>query len=87
MPYRVEVSPAAGRDLRRLPPDVRARLETVVMALADEPRPPGVRKIQGEEQAHRVRLGDYRVVYDVHDAEKLVAILHVGRRNERTYRR
>lgn len=87
MPYRVEVSPAAGRDLRRLPPDVRARLETVVMALADEPRPPGVRKIQGEEQARRVRLGDHRVVYDVLDAEKLVVILHVGRRNERTYRR
>ena len=87
MPYRVEVSPAAGRDLRRLPAQVRDRLEPVIMALGEEPRPHGVRKIKGAEHAYRVRQGDYRVVYEVYDDEQLVVILYVGRRNEGTYRR
>ncbi|MBI2303182.1 MAG: type II toxin-antitoxin system RelE/ParE family toxin [Chloroflexi bacterium] len=87
MPYRVEISPAAGRELRRLLLPVRDRLEPVIMALAEEPRPQGVRKLQGGERAYRIRVGDYRVVYEVYDNENLVVILRVGRRTESTYRR
>ena len=86
MPHRVEISPAAARDIRQLPEAVRTRLEPVILALATQPRPPGVRKIQGAERAYRVRVGDYRGVYEVHDAEALVVVLHIGRRTERTYR-
>jgi len=87
VPYRVEISPAAGRDLRRLPAAIRKKLEPTVLALADEPRPDGVRKIRGQERSYRVRQGDYRVIYDIDDDERLVVILHVDRRSESTYRR
>jgi len=88
--YRLEVSPAADRDLERLKQRIRRydfeRLRTAVRELANEPRPHGVRKIKGVETAFRIRVGNYRVVYEIYDTENLVLILHVGRRTETTYR-
>jgi mRNA interferase RelE/StbE len=85
--YRVELAPAAQRDLRPLPPEVQARLATPIQALAEDPRPAGVRKLRGEERTWRIRVGPYRVVYDIHDDRALVVILKVARRSETTYRR
>lgn len=87
MAHRVELAPAAQRDLRRLPPEIRQRLQTAILSLAHEPRPPGVRKIEGQDNAYRVRVGAYRIIYDVYDRDHLVLILRVSRRTERTYRR
>ena len=86
MPYRVELAPAAQRDLRRLPPHIQERLAAPIQALADNPRPSGVRKIQGEDRGWRIRVGQYRVVYDVHDDRSIVVVLKVDRRRETTYR-
>ncbi len=89
--YRVEISPAADRDLERLKSRIRMqdfeRLRNAVRGLAEEPRPQGVRKIRGAEKAYRIRVGNYRVVYDVYDSDNLVLILQVARRSETTYRR
>ncbi|RLC92348.1 MAG: type II toxin-antitoxin system RelE/ParE family toxin [Chloroflexi bacterium] len=88
--HRIEVSPAAGRDLDRLKKRIQRhdfeRLRLAVRGLADEPRPHGVRKIKGAERAFRIRVGSYRVVYEVYDDENLVLILQVARRTETTYR-
>ena len=88
--YRIEVSPAAGRDLDRLKKRIQRldfeRLRTAIGNLADDPRPHGVRKIKGAETAYRIRVGDYRVVYEVYDRDSLVLILQVVRRTETTYR-
>jgi len=88
--YRLEVSPAAGRDLGKLKQRIRRhdfeRLRTAIRGLADEPRPQGLRKIRGAERAYRIRAGDYRVVYEIYDSENLVLILQVARRTETTYR-
>ena len=88
--YRIEVSPAAGRDLDRLKKRIQRhdfeRLRIAIGSLADEPRPQGVRKIRGAERAFRIRVGSYRVVYEVYDDENLVLILQVARRTETTYR-
>ena len=86
MPYRVELAPAAQRDLRRLPPWVQARLAAPIQALGQTPRPPGVRKLQGQDRTWRIRIGPYRVVYDIHDDQQLVVVLKVDRRRESTYR-
>ena len=85
-PYRVELAPAAQRHLRRLPREAQARLATPIQALAENPRPVGVRKLRGEERTWRIRIGPYRVVYDVFDDRALVIILKVVRRTEATYR-
>lgn len=88
--HRLEVSPAADRDLDRLKQRIRRRdfesLRAAIGGLAEDPRPHGVRKIKGAERAYRIRAGDYRVVYEVHDNEKPVLILQVTRRTETTYR-
>jgi len=88
--YRIEVSPAADRDLEKLKSRIRTqdfeRLRKAVRSLAGNPRPRGVRKIRGAEKAYRIRAGNYRVVYDVYDSDNLVLILQVARRSETTYR-
>jgi mRNA interferase RelE/StbE len=88
--YRIEISPAADRDLGKLKGRIRLqdfeRLRNAVRSLAKEPRPRGARKIRGAEKAHRIRVGNYRVVYDVYDSDELVLILQVVRRSETTYR-
>lgn len=88
--FRIEVSPAADRDLERLKRRIQKhdfeRLSAAIRGLADEPRPQGVRKIRGGERAFRIRVGSYRVVYEVYDNEHLVLLLQVVRRSETTYR-
>ncbi|MCZ6535231.1 MAG: type II toxin-antitoxin system RelE/ParE family toxin [Dehalococcoidia bacterium] len=87
MPYRVELAPAAQRDLRRLPRDIQVRVVTPIQALSENPRPTGVRKLRGEERTWRIRVGPYRVVNDIHEDRALVVILKIARRSETTYRR
>ena len=88
--YRLEVSPAADRDLEKLKGRIKRhdfdRLRTAISGLAEEPRPQGVRKIKGTERAYRIKTGNYRVVYEVYDNENLGLILQVVRRSETTYR-
>ena len=88
--YKIEISPAAGRDLERLKNRITKqdfeRLRNAINILAEEPRPQGVRKIKGEERAFRIRVGSYRIVYEVYDNSKLILILYVVRRSESTYR-
>jgi len=62
------------------------QLRNAIRSLAENPRPQGVRKIRGAEKAYRIRVGNYRVVYDVYDSDNLVLILQVARRSETTYR-
>ena len=87
MPYQIELAPAAQRDLRRLPQEIQSRLAPLIQALAESPRPPGVRKLRGDDTAWRVRAGPYRIVYDIYEDQSLVVILKVTRRNETTYKR
>ncbi len=83
---RVELAPAAQRQLRRIPPGDAARLRGPILALASEPHPPGVVKLVGTD-LWRLRVGDLRIVYLVDDADDLIIILRVARRSESTYRR
>jgi len=88
--YKLEVSPAADRDLDRLKQRIRRhdfeRLRTAIRGLANEPRPHGVRKIKGADEAYRIRVGNYRVVYEIYDHESMVLILNVAHRTGITYR-
>jgi mRNA interferase RelE/StbE len=88
--YRIEVSPAADRDIEKLKERINQmdfkRLRTAVGNLAKEPRSLGVRKIKGAERAYRVRVGSYRIIYEIYDSDHLVLILKISRRNETTYR-
>ena len=65
MAYDVFLKPAALRDLRKLPEDIRRRVAVRIDALAGDPRPAGIERLQGEADLYRVRLRDYRIVYQV----------------------
>ena len=84
--YRVELAPAAMRQLRTLPPGEAARLRAPILALGIEPRPAGCARLHRSE-LWRLRVGDLRVVYAIDDAAALVVVLRVARRAESTYRR
>jgi len=87
--YRLEVSPAANRDLTKLGQRIQVYdfecLRTAIDNLANQPRPSGGRKIKGEDNAYRIRVGDYRIVYEIYDNENTVVLLQVVRRSETTY--
>jgi mRNA interferase RelE/StbE len=65
---------------------VAAGLRGPILALALEPRPPGVTKLDGSD-FWRIRIGDLRVIYAIDDDERLVVVLRAARRSESTYRR
>jgi mRNA interferase RelE/StbE len=58
----------------------------VILDLADDPRPSGVRKLASLERVYRLRVGAYRVIYEIYDDRLLVLVLQVARRSESTYR-
>ena len=70
------------RDLKKLPEPVRQRLQPHIELLATDPRPPGVVKLEGTEKGYRIRIGDYRVLYEIHDAVLRVAVVKVGHRRD-----
>lgn len=82
MTYRVELSPAAARQLRKLDPSARQRVQAAIELLAQEPRPPGAKKLVGGAGEWRVRTGDYRIVYEMDDGVLLILVLAVGHRRE-----
>lgn len=82
MTYRVTVAPAAARQLRKLDPPVRRRIQAVLELLSVNPRPPSATQLVGGTGEWRVRTGDYRVVYEIADAELLVLVLRAGHRRE-----
>lgn len=82
MPYRVDTKPRALKDLAALPADVLPRVDTVLLSLADNPRPRGAKKLADEDDVWRVRIGDYRVLYTIDADEELVTIVRIRHRRE-----
>ena len=81
MSYRIELRPAATRALRKIDPKDRGRIQGAIALLARNPRPPGSRTLTGRD-GMRVRVGDYRIIYTVHDDVLLVVVVTVGHRRE-----
>ena len=79
--YRIELRPAAVRSLRKLEPQVRRRVQGAIALLAQDPRPPGARALQGRPGL-RVRVGDYRIIYAVEDDVLLVIVVRLGHRGD-----
>ena len=80
--YRVEFTPAAERQRRKLPDAVLRRIVRVVEELEAEPRPPGVRKLADENNLWRLRVGDFRVIYSIEDDRLLVLVVRVANRRD-----
>ncbi|MBI2166005.1 MAG: type II toxin-antitoxin system RelE/ParE family toxin [Chloroflexi bacterium] len=80
--YRVQVTRAAFKELESLPPDQGRRVLTAIESLIFDPRPKQSRKLAGSRVSYRVRVGDYRILYQVNERAKLVKVFAVGHRRE-----
>ena len=83
--YDLALKPSVLKDFRRLPNDAAERVLARVNALVDHPFPPGVVKLSGAERLYRIRIGDYRAVYEV-DPIRRAIIVHYVRHRRDAYR-
>ena len=80
--FRVELTTAAAREVRKLDPPIRRRILVALAELESEPRPAGARKLVGFDDAWRARVGDYRILYEVSDGIVLVTVFRVAHRRD-----
>ena len=82
MRYELIIKPTAERSLDRLSQTIRRCIVDALEELRSEPRPAGCLKMAGDENAWRIRVGDYRIVYEIHDGRLLVLVVRVGHRKD-----
>ncbi len=80
--YEVYLEKSAEKDLRRLTSENFYRIVPSIRALAENPRPIGCRKLSGSRNDWRIRVGNYRVIYEMDDEEKAVRVMRVRHRRE-----
>jgi mRNA interferase RelE/StbE len=80
--YCVLLERAAEKDLARIPSEMHDRIIAAIQDLANNPRPSGCRKLAGSKKDWRIRVGDYRVVYEIADAIRVVRVNRVRHRRE-----
>jgi mRNA interferase RelE/StbE len=79
--YQVILPKSVQKELDRLPDVIAKRILDAMAILKTQPRPPGCKKLRGEK-AWRIRVGDYRVIYEIHDKLLLVTVVTVGHRRD-----
>lgn len=77
MPYRLDFVSSARREFLALSLDVRRRIDAQLVKLPDEPRPKGSKSLKGYQDLFRIRVGVYRVVYEIDDAARVVTVTRV----------
>lgn len=82
MAFRIEWKKSTRKDIRKLPSSVADRIIKAVEDLSESPFPHGVEKLSGSEHAYRIRLGDYRIVYEVVAELKLIEVQRVRHRKD-----
>ncbi len=80
MSYKVKILRGALKQLKKIPSEIQERIQIKIDDLATEPRQNGVKKLKGKENAYRIRVGDYRVIYDIFDDLLVVNVVEVGHR-------
>jgi mRNA interferase RelE/StbE len=81
MIYTVFIRKSAQKSIARLVPSFQDRIFHAIQELASNPRPVGVKKLAGRE-AWRIRIGDYRVIYEIYDVRRIIIVIVVGHRRE-----
>lgn len=81
MSYTIEILRAAAKQLAKIDRQYRSRIIDAIRTLADHPRPAGCKKLSGRP-AWRIRVGSYRVIYEIHDDKLVVLIIAIGDRKQ-----
>ena len=81
MTYTITILRRAQKELAGLPQGPYVRLRDAIRHLAEEPRPSGSKKLTGRT-GWRVRVGSYRIIYEIDDADRLITVMHIGHRRD-----
>ena len=81
MSYSIEILRSAKKYLSKIPRQNQDRIISAINSLADTPRPNGCKKLSGRP-AWRIRIGSYRVIYEVQDDKLIITVIHIGHRKE-----
>lgn len=82
MAYTVELKPSAAKALEALPKPDQRRIAARIDTLATDPRPVGVKKLEGEDDLYQLRVGDYRVVYRIQARRLIVLVVRIAHRRD-----
>jgi len=82
MSYQIRYLRGVERDLSRLPKHILSRIDAAILSLANQPRPQGVIKLAGAKNLYRIRVSDWRIVYEIRDASQIIEIQIVAHRRE-----
>lgn len=82
MKYKIFIAKPVQKQIAKLPSKMQARIDEKIYQLAVQPRPEGVRKLKGYDNEYRIRVGNYRVRYEISDAESLIRILQCRHRKD-----
>lgn len=85
MAYEIQLEKSAAKQLSKLERRVQVKIAEKINALAFDPRPHGYKKLVDEGGTCRVKVGDYRILYDIFDRVLIVNVISIAKRNERTY--
>jgi mRNA interferase RelE/StbE len=80
--YRVTLAATAVKERQRIDSVVRKRIDQTLQGLLSEPRPSGVKKLSGKYQDWRVRVGDYRILYEIDDDQQLITVWRIAHRRD-----
>jgi mRNA interferase RelE/StbE len=80
--YSITISPHAKSDIDSLDKPIKRRVGAAIETLADNPHPTGSKKLQGKDDTWRIRVGDYRILYDIKNKELVILVVKVGHRRE-----
>ncbi len=82
MRYTVQLRPSAFKSFKNLPRKEQIRIAAAIESLAEDPRPAGVKKLAAEEDIWRIRIGQYRVIYQIEQGKLLILVLKIRHRKE-----
>lgn len=80
--YRIEFTRSAEKDLRRIEKSRVPAIYDEIERLSEDPRPLGVKKLAGADRTYRIRVGDYRVVYEIQDEVLLILVIRIAHRKD-----
>jgi mRNA interferase RelE/StbE len=81
MTYSIQILRRAQKELAQLPKQEYERIKEAVKNLSQDPRPQGCKKLTGRE-GWRIRVGDYRAIYEIDDEQQKLTVLHIGHRRD-----
>jgi len=80
--YQIKFKSSSAKEFKNLPSNIQKRMGLVLEKIRENPRMSGVIKLQGDEKLYRIRVGDYRLVFEIDDSQKLIRVTRVRHRQD-----